>query len=839
MVPEPQTLAGQVGLASDDPRPAADQPAHERPRAAGKFLFVGDRKLWLKGVTYGTFRPQAEGDDGYSPEIVEQDFAHIAASGANAIRTYTVPPRWLLDCAAQHGLWVLVGLPWEQHVAFLDHRWMRRSITDRVRAGVRACAGHPAVLAYAIGNEVPAPVVRWHGAAAVERYLGRLAAVVRAEDPGALVTYVNYPSTEYLRLPFLDFLSFNVYLESEERFAAYLARLQNLAGDRPLVISELGLDSRRHGELEQARSLDRQIRASFAAGCSGTFVFSWTDEWHRGGVEIEEWDFGLTSRERVDKPALAAVSRAYAEVPFPAGTRWPRMSVVICSYNGERTIRDTLDGVARLEYPEVEVIVVDDGSTDATAQIAAEYAFRVVSTPNRGLSAARNLGLEMATGEIVAYIDDDAWPDPQWLSFLAATFMSSDHVGVGGPNLAPPTDGAVADAVAHAPGGPTHVLLADQEADHIPGCNCAFRRDALLAIGGFDPVFRVAGDDVDVCWRLRDRGWTLGFHAAAVVWHRRRGSLAAYWKQQRGYGKAEALLERKWPARYNVAGHATWGGRVYGHGLPAALLPRRLYQGLWGTALFQFAETAPAAILWSLPAMPEWYLLLGAMAATASLGLLWTPLLAALPVLALATGVTVTHALASAGQLAAQAPAAGRGWRLRSLIALLFLVQPLARLSGRLGHGLSPWRRRASRRSTWPRHHVVTVWSEEWQAAEARLRLIEERLQADGSIVLRGGAYDRWDLAVRVGALGSARLVALAEEHGAGRQFVRYRIWPRLSRPGLALIGCLGFLGAAAASTTAWAAAAVLAVCALLLASRAVWEAGGATAGFLHTVTER
>jgi GT2 family glycosyltransferase len=111
----------------------------------------------------------------------------------------------------------------------------------------------------------------------------------------------------------------------------------------------------------------------------------------------------------------------------------------------------------------------------------------------------------------------------------------------------------------------------------------AFRKASLQAIGGFDPQFRVAGDDVDVCWRLQEQGWTLGFNPAAMVWHHRRNSVRAYWKQQQGYGKAEALLERKWPQKYNGAGHLTWAGRLYGKGLtrtlgysPRAHLSRRL-----------------------------------------------------------------------------------------------------------------------------------------------------------------------------------------------------------------------------------------------------------------------
>src|SRR2546428_2025994 len=161
----------------------------------------------------------------------------------------------------------MVGLPVERYIGFLaDRRKGSPDIERVVRAGVQACAGHRAVLCYAVGNEIPASVARWFGRRRVERYLERLYRAVKDEAPDSLVTYVNYPSTEYLRLDFLDLVCCNVYLESQERLRAYLGRLQTLAGERPLVMTEIGLDSRRHGEHQQARALDWQGRSAFAAG---------------------------------------------------------------------------------------------------------------------------------------------------------------------------------------------------------------------------------------------------------------------------------------------------------------------------------------------------------------------------------------------------------------------------------------------------------------------------------------------------------------------------------------------------------------------------------------------
>src|SRR5256885_7414525 len=122
--------------------------------------------------------------------------------------------------------------------------------------------------------------------------------------------------------------------------------------------------------------------------------------------------------------------------------------------------------------------------------------------------------MRAATGEIVAFIDDDAYPDLHWLRFLALAFRDGAYVAVGGPNLPPPDDGWMADAVANGPGGPNPVLLSDRVAEHIPGCNMACPSEALDTIGGFDSVFGTAGDDVDVCWRLRDRGGVIGYARA-------------------------------------------------------------------------------------------------------------------------------------------------------------------------------------------------------------------------------------------------------------------------------------------------------------------------------------
>lgn len=755
-----------------------------RPEVRGKFLFVGDEKFWIKGVTYGTFKPGEGGHQFPDRETVEADFKAMAANGINTVRTYTPPPRWFLDEALSHGLKVMVGLPWEQHVTFLDDKALTNKIEARVSNYVESLAGHPALLCIAIGNEIPPAIVRWHGRKKIEKFLHRLYDIVKDVDADALVTYVNFPTTEYLQLNFLDLVCFNVYLEEPEKLEAYLARLQNIAGERPLLMAEIGLDSKRNGDQKQAESLQWQIRTAFNAGCIGAFVFAWTDEWYRGGYDIEDWDFGLTTRDRQPKPALSVVKAVFADVPFPSDTQWPKVSVVCCSYNGSSTIRDTLEALKTLPYPNFEVIVVNDGSTDATADIASEYDVRLISTENRGLSNARNTGWQEATGEIVAYIDDDAYPDPHWLHYLAHTYMTTDFAGVGGPNLCPPGDGPIADCVYNAPGGPVQVLLTDTVAEHVPGCNMTFRREALEKIGGFDPRYRAAGDDVDVCWRVQENVGQIGFHAAAMDWHHRRNSVKTYWKQQQGYGKAEALLEEKWPEKYNAMGHFSWSGRLYGTGFTEAIKFKRpqVYGGPWGSALFQSIYQPATGLINALPLMPEWFLLVGLLGVLSFTGIFWSPALWFIPLFVLSILAPVVQVVLSAMKAEFPTPwSESEQIKLRALTAVLHIMQPIARLKGRLQHGLTPWRKRINVKTKLRFSFGKDLWNDQWSTPESWLEALSDQLKQMNVPVLHGGDFDNWDLELQGGLLGSARVLLAIEEHKDSKQLLRFRVRPKFS----------------------------------------------------------
>jgi O-antigen biosynthesis protein len=286
---------------------AAAVPA-ERVRTDGKFFRIGAQKFCPKGVTYGPFRPDAQGNPFPSPERVAADFVLMKQLQANCLRVYHVPPRWFLDLAQDQGLKVMVDYNWPKHTCFLEDRETVEFARRATRQAAEALAGHPAVLALTLANEIPPDIARWYGARRIEAFLDELAAIVKSVDPQRLITFVNFPSTEFLQPASVDFVSFNVYLHDPRPFANYLDRLQSLAGGKPLLLAEFGMDSMREGEARKAQFLSGHLEIAFRAGLAGTFIFAFTDDWYTGGHSIENWFFGLTDRDRSPKDSFHAVA---------------------------------------------------------------------------------------------------------------------------------------------------------------------------------------------------------------------------------------------------------------------------------------------------------------------------------------------------------------------------------------------------------------------------------------------------------------------------------------------------------------------------------------------------
>lgn len=254
----------------------------------------------------------------------------------------------------------------------------------------------------------------------------------------------------------------------------------------------------------------------------------------------------------------------------------PELSVVICSLNGAAGVDRCLRALARQTVrPALELIVVDDGSTDATSDVARAHGVTVVRhARNRGLAAARNSGVDTATAPVVAFLDDDCEPEPQWAEHLLAGFKEG-VTGVGGPIVPAACEGFMLGYLGrNNPLQPQEANLAKsnklayrlklylgrqwkdpehsatREVYSFAGANMSFRRRALVEVGRFDERFRFGGEDQDLCMRLA-RAFPYGrllFVPTATVAHHFKPSLRDTLRRSRAYGRGCARLRRKWPS---------------------------------------------------------------------------------------------------------------------------------------------------------------------------------------------------------------------------------------------------------------------------------------------------
>lgn len=767
---------------------------NQRIRINGRLFQSGSGTFFVKGFTYGPFEPTAQGVHLPPVEQVRKDFEQIRSLHANVLRVYHVPPQWFLDEAAQADLRLLVDVPWGKHLDFLRERKTRQEAMEKIRSAARICAGHPAVFALSVANEFAPDLIRWEGTRALGRFVNELIYEAKEVDPQLLCTFSNYPPTEYFQASAVDFHSFNVYLHSPSSLKNYLARLSNLTDGKPLLLAETGVDSLREGEEGQAHILRDKLECARHAGLAGAILFSYTDQWFTGGYPITDWAFGVVDAKRQPKASARVVQEFFSQefVPSPqgqpAGTPPPKVSVIVATYNGERTLGACLRSLQRIEYPNYEVLVVNDGSTDQTAEIVREFpnVKLINQLVNQGLSVARNAGMKAATGDIIAYTDDDCRVSPHWLSYLCDGLLRSECVGIGGPNYLPPEDSAVARAVMASPGGPAAVLLNDQIAEHIPGCNMAFWKWALEEIEGFDPIFERAGDDVDICWRIQQKGWQIAWHPAAFVWHARRNTVKAYLRQQYGYGEAESLLMRKHPGRFNGLGACTWKGRIYApnHSIPS-LGKERVYHGVFGTALFQtlYAPTPMMGLL----ALTSLEYLVGITLPLFILGAFSSIFLPLAIASLLASGATC---ILAAWQQKLERP----HWWSAPLVALLFFLQPLYRSFARYRTRLSepsPALQEtenlevASLPSLNPRHQCFAFWAEKSQKGSLErpvfLTQLQNTLSEKGYGVYADRGWDDFDLLIHGGFWTRLQLLSLAEPHPEGATLLRIRLTTRWS----------------------------------------------------------
>ena len=340
------------------------------PRVVGKFLQTGSERFLIKGVAYGTFAPDADATSSRrcresqrtsrSCPVRRQHGTdlHGAAAELHGRGGRARDCAWWRACRGR------------SHVAFLDDRKLARAVRRDIVREVRRLAEHPATLLVAVGNEIPSGVVRWHGAARIERFLRTCTTTRSRPRPDVLLTYVNYPPTDYLDLPFFDVCAFNVYLHRGDDLRAYVAHLQVVAGNRPLLLAEGGADSLPRGR----RGAGGPHRDAAPHRVRGGRL-------RRGRLLVDRRLVARRARGR--RLALRADRRA-APAQAGAGRRGARIrgrgvparsTPGVAAHLGAdlrpqrlRHADECLRSVGELDYPDYEVIVVNDGSTDDTGK---------------------------------------------------------------------------------------------------------------------------------------------------------------------------------------------------------------------------------------------------------------------------------------------------------------------------------------------------------------------------------------------------------------------------------------------------------------------------------------
>ena len=223
-----------------------------------------------------------------------------------------------------------------------------------------------------------------------------------------------------------------------------------------------------------------------------------------------------------------------------------KASVVVPAYNAENTIGKCLDSLARqsISRSEYEIIVVDDGSTDATPEIVARYEVRLIRQPNRGPAAARNAGAQVARGELLLFTDADCEPAPDWIEMLCGAFTDPSVAGAKG-TYRTHQHGLVPRFVQVEYEEKYELMKRWKWIDFVDTYSAAYRCDLFLTHGGFDTRFPSASvEDQEFSFRLAERGHRLIFVPRAIVYHQHPPSLASYARRKYfiGYWKMFLLL---------------------------------------------------------------------------------------------------------------------------------------------------------------------------------------------------------------------------------------------------------------------------------------------------------
>lgn len=241
-----------------------------------------------------------------------------------------------------------------------------------------------------------------------------------------------------------------------------------------------------------------------------------------------------------------------------------RASIIIPAYNAARTLRGTLRALSQQSLPrsDYEIIVVDDGSTDGTSAVAAEYAELVLRQPNRGPAAARNFGIAASAAPIVLFTDADTEPTPAWVETLLRAFDDPSIVGVKG-SYRTHQSAWVARLVQVEYEEKYARLARAKRMDLVDTYSAGYRRSVFVVHGGFDESFPSASsEDKDFSFRLAAENARLVFLPEAVVYHQHAATLGAYGRRKFKLGFWNVRVHEHFPGKLVSDSHTPLNLRI-------------------------------------------------------------------------------------------------------------------------------------------------------------------------------------------------------------------------------------------------------------------------------------
>lgn len=453
----------------------------------------------------------------------------LAAANVNALILTEAQAETVLSLASQASLYAMVEIAID--VKEFASPVRMRAVTARIAEAVSGLRGHPALCGFLIDCRLDNDASAKPAPNAVRSAIDTVMRTVRETDSRFLIALkrrfdekrtVPQPTQVTVALTDADLTFASLAKIDAADVSPIIYALHEIADARPLVI-EIG---------EELPGQDGVVALAFGCGAAGVVAPAM-----RRAVSSERQNIRMLAGELLPFAHLAGSS-----VPLPAST--PMVSVVVTARDDERTIAGCLESISRLQYPNYEVIVIEDASRDRSVEVAAAApGVRLLRQSSRaGFGAIRNAATRVARGDLIAFTRADCVIDSDWLT-LAVRALTEGHCdAVGGPvfpsqekrGVAARVRSAIEKAGAKRSSGDRAAQLADR--------NLMVRKSSLIAVGGFDARFIDEGGDRDLATRMLAAGMTLGWCPAGFVWRCGHLTLGEFLRRRIRDGRAEATL---------------------------------------------------------------------------------------------------------------------------------------------------------------------------------------------------------------------------------------------------------------------------------------------------------